>query len=191
MTENIFAPPLANLEITPQYPQEFYVVSGRKLFILSVLSFGLYIYYWSYKNWSNYKKITGDDIWPWARGLFCIFFIHKIYRRADYQVRVSGRSFNFDFEQWATVFVVLTVVANALDWMSVRIEGLAVIGAWILIVIPLRAFLVQKGQALLNFAAGDPEGLSNARFTFWNYLIVVPGIGLWILVLYNAWLAYN
>lgn len=193
MTENIFATPTANLETAPQAPQatpEFYVIAERKLFILSVLSLGLYMYFWSYKHWSNYKKATQDDIWPWARGLFCIFFVHKLYRRADHQIRISGRSYIFDFEQWATMLVVIIVAGHIVDKMSDHIESLAAVGTWLLISIPLRAYLMQKGQAMLNFAAGDADGSSNARFNIWNYLIMVPGAALWGFMLYTTLLSY-
>lgn len=193
MTENVFATPTANLETASQASQatpEFYVIAERKLFILSVLSLGLYMYFWSYKHWSNYKKATQDEIWPWARGLFCIFFVHKLYRRADHQIRISGRSYIFDFEQWATMLVVIIVAGHIVDKMSDHIESLAAVGTWLLISIPLRAYLMQKGQAMLNFAAGDADGSSNARFNIWNYLIMVPGAALWGFMLYTTLLSY-
>jgi hypothetical protein len=184
MTENLYAAPTANLETAAQTTSEFYVIAERKLFILSVLSFGFYMYFWSYKHWSNYKKATHDNLWPWARGLLCIFFVHKLYRRADHQIRITGRSYIFDFEQWATMLVVITVAAHVVDRLSDHIESTAVVSAWLFISIPLRAYLMQKGQALLNFAAGDAEGASNARFNLWNYLIMVPGAALWGLMFY-------
>lgn len=184
MTENVFATPTANLETAAQATPEFYVIAERKLFILSVLSLGLYMYFWSFKHWSNYKKATQADIWPWARGLLCIFFVHKLYRSADHQIRITGRSYIFDFEQWATMLVVITVAGHIVDKLSDHIEGTAAIAVWLFISILLRAHLMQKGQAMLNFAAGDADGSSNARFNVWNYLIMVPGAALWALMLF-------
>lgn len=184
MTENVFATPTANLQTAAQVTPEFYVIAERKLFILSVLSLGLYMYFWSFKHWSNYKKATQADIWPWARGLLCIFFVHKLYRRADHQIRITGRSYIFDFEQWATMLVVITVAAHIVDRLSDHIESTAAVAVWLFISIPLRAYLMQKGQAMLNFAAGDADGSSNARFNVWNYLIMVPGAALWALMLF-------
>ncbi|MGU9818361.1 hypothetical protein ACU684_23535 [Pseudomonas sp. LF135] len=184
MTENVFATPTANLQTAAQITPEFYVIAERKLFILSVLSLGLYMYFWSFKHWSNYKKATQADIWPWARGLLCIFFVHKLYRRADHQIRITGRSYIFDFEQWATMLVVITVAAHIVDRLSDHIESTAAVAVWLFISIPLRAYLMQKGQAMLNFAAGDADGSSNARFNVWNYLVMVPGAALWALMLF-------
>ncbi|MHC8342160.1 hypothetical protein [Pseudomonas sp. RT6P73] len=191
MSDNIYAPPLAQLEPVAEQPYAFYVVSPRKLMTLATLTFGLYFYYWSYKNWSLYKQATQADIWPWARGLLCIFFIHQLYRRANEKILGSGRTFNWDFEQWATVFVVLTVGANLLDAVARRVEGFAFLGGWLLLMIPLRAFVVCKSQPMINFAANDPEGLSNSRFTALNFLLMVPGVVLWAMTLFGMWIIYR
>lgn len=192
VTENVYAPPLAQLvETDVGQPSEFYVVSPAKFFTLAILTFGFYFYYWSYKNWSLYKQSTQADIWPWARGLFCIFFIHQLYRRANEKIRGSGRTYEWDYEQWATVYVVLTVGASLLDAVAKRVDGLAFLTAWLLLAIPLRAYVVSRSQSMINFAANDPQALGNSRFTAWNYLVMVPGVLLWALALFGVWIIHR
>lgn len=191
MSENVYVPPLAELEPVVERPYEFYVVSPRKLMILATLTFGLYFYYWSFKNWSLYKQSTQADIWPWARGLLCIFFIHQLYRRANEKIQGSGRTFEWDFEQWATVFVVLTVGANLLDAVVRRVDGFAFLGGWLLLMIPLRAFVVSKSQPMINFAANDPQALTNSRFTALNCLFMIPGALLWAMTLFGVWIIHH
>jgi hypothetical protein len=191
VSENIYSPPLAQLETDVQRPSQFYVVSPAKLFTLATLTFGLYFYYWSFKNWSLYKRSTQEDIWPIARGMFCIFFIHKLYRRADQQIRDSGRKFDWDYEQWATVFVVLTIGANLLDAAAKRVDSFAFLAEWLLVVMPLRAYVVSRSQPMINFAVDDPEALSNSRYTAWNYVVIVLGVALWALALYGVWIIHN
>lgn len=70
MSDNIYAPPTAELSEAVKPSAEFYVISQKKLLILSLLSFGLYTYVWAYKNWSLYKKANQADIVPLARALF-------------------------------------------------------------------------------------------------------------------------
>ena len=82
------------------------------------------------------------------------------------------------------MLVVITVAAHIVDRLSDHIESTAAVAVWLFISIPLRAYLMQKGQAMLNFAAGDADGSSNARFNVWNYLIMVPGAALWALMLF-------
>lgn len=187
MSENVYAPPLAQLETVAEQPSEFYVVSPAKLMTLAILTFGLYFYYWSFKNWSLYKKSTQADIWPWARGIFCIFFIHQLYRRANAKIRGSGRTHEWDYEQWATVFVVLTVGANVLNAVAKRVDAFAFLAGWLVLAIPLRAYVVSRCQPMINVAANDPQALSNSRFTVWNYLFMAPGALLWAMALFGLW----
>lgn len=119
------------------------------------------------------------------------FFIHQLYRRANEKIQGSGRTFEWDFEQWATVFVVLTVGANLLDAVVRRVDGFAFLGGWLLLMIPLRAFVVSKSQPLINFAANDPQGLTNSRFTALNYLFMLPGALLWAMSLFGVWIIHH
>lgn len=191
MTDNIYAPPTAELTDVLRTSSEFYVISKRKLLILGLLSFGLYTYVWAYKNWSLYKKINQVDIWPLARAFFFIFFMHQLYRRADDRVARSGRKFDFDFEQWATVFVVVTVGANLFDAAAGRIDSWHAYQNLSLLGTPVCAYILSQCQGLINFAAGDPEGQSNDRFNPWNYLVIVPGVVLWCLTFLGLWAIYH
>ncbi|WPN98880.1 hypothetical protein [Pseudomonas sp. MUP55] len=191
MNDNIYAPPTAQLTEVVNASSEFYVISKTKLLTLSLLSFGLYTYIWSYKNWSLYKKANQLDIWPLARAVFFIFFMHQLYRRADDRIARSGRKFDFDFEQWATVFVVVTVGSRLFEVAANRIEAWFAYKPLVLLAIPLCAYVLQQAQGLINFAAGDPEGQSNARFNLWNYLVIVPGVVMWGMTLLGLWAIYH
>ncbi|PIB44369.1 hypothetical protein AOA59_13540 [Pseudomonas sp. 2822-15] len=191
MNDNIYAAPTAELTETVKTSAEFYVISKTKLLVLSFLSFGLYTYIWSYKNWSLYKKAHQLDIWPLARAIFFIFFMHQLYRRAADRVARSGRKFDFDFEQWATVFVVVTVGARVFEVAAKRIDSWSVYQPLAILAIPLCAYILQQAQGLINFAAEDPEGKSNARFNLWNYLVIVLGAVMWGLTLMGLWTIYH
>jgi hypothetical protein len=187
MAENVYASPEANLLNEDVQAAGFYVVARWKFILLSVLSFGLYFYYWSYKNWSLYKQRTQEELWPVARGIFYIFFVHRLYRHADKTIHDSGRKSSWDLEQWATVFVVLTLLAVVLDKLSSHFEGLLYLSLFAMALLPLRAYVASEGQQLINLAANDPQGLGNNRLNAWNFLIIVPGIALWALVLIGTW----
>jgi hypothetical protein len=190
VSDNLYAPPTAELTDTARPSAEFYVISKKKLLILSLLSFGLYTYVWAYKNWSLYKQANQADMLPVARAFFFIFFIHKLYRLAYRRVVESGRKFDFDFEQWATVFVVLTVGANMFDAAAARIEAWSAYKNLTMLAIPICAYILQQSQGLINFAAGDPDGESNDRFSPWNYLVIVPGVVVWGLTFLGLWSIY-
>jgi hypothetical protein len=191
VNDNIYAPPTAELTDVVTTSSEFYVISKRKLLILGLLSFGLYTYVWAYKNWSLYKKANQADILPLARAFFFIFFVHKLYRLAHRRIVESGRRFDFDFEQWATVFVVVTVGSNVFDAVAARIDSWSAYKSLTILAIPVCAYILQQAQGLINFAAGDADGQSNDRFTPWNYLVIVPGIVMWVMTILGLWVIYR
>jgi hypothetical protein len=51
-------------------PSRFYVVPGWRFMLFGVLTAGLYILYWFWKNWKRIKETDGSDIWPIPRTLF-------------------------------------------------------------------------------------------------------------------------
>ena len=190
VSETIYTPPEANLMREDVKIPEFYVVARWKFLLLAILSFGLFFYYWSYKNWSLHKQRTQEELWPVARGFFYIFFVHKLYRHADKAIHDGGRKSSWDLEQWATVFVVLTLLTFAFDKLSSQFQvlSLSVIATALL---PLRAYVASEGQQLINLAANDPHGIENNRLTAWNFLIIIPGIVLWTLVFIGMWSVYG
>ncbi|MBQ8661749.1 MAG: hypothetical protein IJ482_05445 [Alphaproteobacteria bacterium] len=70
---------------------EYFSVSSLRLAVLSVLSLGLYFFYWSYKNWAAVKKYTKDDVWPilWSWFLW-LFFIIPLFVRMKNSLRQNG-----------------------------------------------------------------------------------------------------
>ena len=175
MTDNLYAPMQADLGRMDANEAEFYVVGRTKFLCLFVLTLGLYQLYWSYKQWSQYQKATGDAIWPVARGLFSIFFVHKLYARAAQRIRDNGRSYVWNHDQWATAFVVASVGPHLLGGLASNEQGIGVITGLVFGLIFVRIWVIARGQQAINVAANDPEGRMNARFTLLNYLWVVPG----------------
>lgn len=183
MTDNVYAPPQADLGQIEANESEFYVVGRAKLLCLFVLTLGLYQWYWSYKQWSQYKQATGAAIWPVARGVFSIFFVHKLYARATQRIRDSGGSYAWDHDQWATAFVVVSVGAYLLDALARKEQGFGVITWSVFALVFVRAWVTARGQQAINVAANDPGGRKNARFTWLNYLLVIPGSLFWLIFL--------
>lgn len=58
-------------------PAYFYISTPRLIF-MSVISLGIFISYWVYKNWSYIKERDGMDIMPFWRGWFAIFHFYSL-----------------------------------------------------------------------------------------------------------------
>ena len=83
--DNIYAPPQVPLETRsaerPALPP-FYVVSLRKLVLLSIATVGLYSLYWFWRHWKLHKLDRKLDIWPVPRAIFAIFFAHGLNEKS-------------------------------------------------------------------------------------------------------------
>lgn len=96
-------------------PLYLYVPIARVI-ILSIVSFGLYEAYWIYKNWRYLKEREGLMIQPFWRGIFGIFFCHKLFERIheDEQARAVQEP-TFSASGLATAWVVLIIISNLLS----------------------------------------------------------------------------
>ena len=45
-------------------PVEYYAVSSLRMFLLSLLSLGIYNIYWGFRQWKAYQETTKDDVNP-------------------------------------------------------------------------------------------------------------------------------
>ncbi|MQA55021.1 hypothetical protein [Pseudomonas piscis] len=184
MSDNLYAPPQADLATSlPEAKQPpFYVVSRGKFLTLFILTFGLYRVYWAYKNWKQFKQDSGEEMWPVARAIFAIFFTHALYREADARLKRDGQDFKWEHDGLATLFVVVSVANNVLDSLARNNIGFPLVDIANLLLIPALAWITWLGQRGLNAAAGDLHGQSNARFTPINYLFMVLGTLLLVVV---------
>lgn len=85
---------------------EYFSVSPLRLVVLSILSFGLYLFYWTYKNWAAVRKYTKDDVWPILWGWFLwLFFIIPLFLRMRDSLRKDGRPTK-GFMIYASLYIV-------------------------------------------------------------------------------------
>ncbi|MGZ0782342.1 DUF4234 domain-containing protein [Pseudomonas saponiphila] len=177
MSDNLYAPPQADLVAPSAHtaPQPFYVVSKAKFLTLYILTFGIYQLYWAYKNWHQFRHASGQELWPVARALFSIFFIHALYREADAILKRDGHSQDWRHDELATLFVGGVILNAVLDGLARQHMGYPFVDIASLALLPVLAWVTWLGQRGLNAAAGDPEGRSNARFTPLNFVLCALG----------------
>lgn len=189
MTDNPYAPPAAPLDDVGNEAAPFYVVGAAKFVVLYLATLGTYALYWFYRNWRLNKEATGEDMWPVARAIFSIFFIHALFRRVEQRLDAAGRRLDWNPEAQATLLVVLLVVSNVLDRVSARIETAGVLDVLSLVLLLPLAVVFLKAQAAINLACGDAAGDGNRRLTAANYLWIAIGGVLWVLILVGTFFA--
>lgn len=58
----------------------FLYIPVSRLILLSMLTFGVYCYYWQYKNWAYVRERTGTNISPFWRAWFWLFFVYALLK---------------------------------------------------------------------------------------------------------------
>ena len=172
-----------NSENTPA----FFPVSEGKLITLYILSFGLYGFYWFYKNWQLQQATMNKKISPFLRAMFSIFFTHSLFRRIDEKARHLEKKHQFNANMLATAFVGAVIVSNILDRISMNSGLLADMSSSKVIITSVILFLLStyplvKVQATVNRINNDMLGYLNHKYSIWNYLLIVLGIIFWLMM---------
>ncbi|MFT5063328.1 MAG: hypothetical protein ACI91G_000695 [Gammaproteobacteria bacterium] len=191
MTDNIYAAPEAgvsdtNKETAPP-PAQFYVVSQRKFLTLYIATFGLYAIYWHYKNWAYQKAALNLDIWPVARGLFNVFFVHALFSTAGDRVFGGGKVWTWNSSRLATGWVALWLtdrILNSLAQSGAISAAASMLGV---IAMPLMAYIAYQAQCAFNTAENDPYGERNSQFSSVNRVWIALGLLLWTLSAVGAY----
>ncbi len=161
---------------------DFYVVSKLKFSVLFLATVGLYLIYWFYINWRNYRDATGANVIPPLRSVFYIFFTHSLFNKIDSVLKNNKIEYSWSPRILATLFVVLSIVSNLLDRLSFKEIGSPLTDILSLVMLPFMLLIILKAQDAINFSQNDREGSSNSHFTLYNSLWVVLGVLFWVLM---------
>lgn len=196
MTDSIYAPPEAEITAPPGGGPRYYVVGMKKFLLLSTFTFGLYTYYWTYKNWRYIKEEEANDSWPIARGFFAIFWMHSLLADVDGHLITKQKDYTWSPGIIATIFVVLTIISNGADRVLDRfydyVTSFPPISVHIAVfAMPvIVAFVMRPAQRAINVACDDDEGTSNARLTAANWLWLVLGSIFWLGAIFGLYAIY-
>ena len=138
-----------NQDVNYSKPIVFYQSSVKKLVFASVLSCGLFEFYWMYKNWKNIRQDAKDnEIYPifqsWVLGIFFVWPLLKIIRLnlersktegSKYVYFAAGYTLCFWLQTAMMIFnllVPITQTAALILWglyMAVWLTGIATLAA--------------------------------------------------------------
>jgi len=187
MNENIYSTPESELDNGElDLDQEFYVVSIGKFSLLFFATMGMYSLYWFYRNWQLFKIRNGENIWPVARAIFSIFFVHSLFNKVDDKLKEAESSFSWHPSALATTYVVLSVLGHITDSLSSAEVGSPYTDFISLLAVPFFFYIMFKAQKAINTTENDLEGKSNSALTGANYFWVLFGIVLWAAVILGS-----
>jgi hypothetical protein len=185
--EESMIPVLENDAFTDEDQPRYFPVSEGKLMTLYILSFGLYGVYWFYKNWKLQEPMMDKKIYPVWRAIFSIFFTHALFRRIDQSASHLDKQHKFNANALATFFVAAIVISNILENLSGNSSILLNISGNSIIIFSLILFLastypILKVQATVNRINNDMLGYLNHKYSLWNYVLIMLGTLLWIMI---------
>ncbi|MBA1190797.1 hypothetical protein G7Z99_17365 [Pseudomonas entomophila] len=172
-----------HLPVTSVDEPMFFVVSPRKLIIMSILTASFYSLYWFYQNWRLYKRHSGESLWPLVRTIFGIFFIHGLLKRVDRQIKLTGRTYGWSPLLLTCAIWLLCIVYYALSMLQVLDPSPLRAMITIVLSTALGVWWSLTVQRAINFCVGDPEGESNSALSCANGVWILLGLLMWALAL--------
>ena len=184
MSENLYAPPATPVVDTQRVAAagtEFFVTGTTKLVLLYFATFGLYPMFWFYMHWARYKRFRRQPMWPVARALFPIFFVRLLADEIDDRLRRENQRHAWSPGANAIGFIVLSIVSTIASRIP---ESVSPMASWLpVFLLPPTAWSMVNIQRAANLACGDKLGALNARLGWANWLWLLVGGVLWLLVL--------
>ena len=185
MEANIYKAPEAELS-TPEFDQsKFYVVSDKKFLILFISTLGMYSLYWFYQNWKSYSEFNNENIMPFWRAVFSIFFTHSLFKKLYQRAKEENDSHDFNHSAMATLYVILSISSTITDNLATNGIGLPFTewGGYIALI--FYVFIFRKAQITSNIASCDPQGESNNSLSFANFIWIFIGLCLWAVMIFS------
>lgn len=182
MEENIYQTPASQV-VNEDDQNEFYVVSIRKFTLLFFLTLGIYSVFWFYKNWKEFKLFHDFSIWPVPRAIFSIFFVIQLFSYVKERLQINQSSYSFDAKGLGIAYIVFAVIDKGLSRLSYRNDESIVYDLLSIALLPVVYVILLKAQKAINHAVNDPDGSQNDSFTAANYVWMILGGILWLLVI--------
>lgn len=151
-------------EQSKQGNTNFYPISIKKFILLSLFSFGLYIPYWSYKNWQYIKEVKRPDIWPIARALFNPFWFYALFMWMEVDSEQRDKR-SWLIPTWAAGFCFFSLLIY--NGLNNRLDL-----AFITFIIPIALFLPLVKYANKVNGKDSLAYLNNSKIFIRNWIFI-------------------
>ncbi|NKF51453.1 DUF3857 domain-containing protein [Shewanella sp. WXL01] len=162
----LFVYALVSLIIDEEVEHEsvFYPVSISKFVLLTILTLGIYPYYWHYKNWQYIKKQDSPTIMPFFRAFFGTLWFYPLFAQINKRTQES-KSHKFIPLWLGAILALLLITVTVAD----RYFDESTIVLWVTIVVTLPLVIHINGINGANSSALK----ANSRWRPRNYIMVL------------------
>jgi len=163
-------PPEVSAEAAPQLPP-FFAVPVWKLALMSFFTFGLYEFYWFYRNWQRVRVREQVNISPFWRAFFGVIFCHECFAKIEkYGLAKEIAP--------SPPILILTIL-----WIVSAISSRLPDPFWMISMLSFIFLLPVQAYANRINIQEMPMHNRNARLTAWNWVGVAIGSGAFTLIL--------
>lgn len=184
MNANPYLAPQARVDVDPSAAgvsfaggAPLFAVSTTKLVVMSIATLGLYQFYWMYKHWQSIRTQSGEDISPFWRAFFGIFFINQLFTRMRAQTVSGGVEAGASTGGLAAGYIISNILGQVLS--RLRYPGLGIF-VGMLSVVPI---VIMQGEVNSYIDAVYPTADRNGRFSPANIVLIILGALFWALVM--------
>ncbi len=163
---------------------DFYIVSSRKLILLSVLSAGLYMLAWFYQHWHAYRRVTGKPVWPVIRAAFAVFFAYSLFSKIRGGAQARGVAMGWSPLAMTVLFILVGIGPVYAAFFVSTTLCTAIAPIWV----GIQTWILLCIQKTVNAAGGDPLGASNSGMTWVNGVWMTLGVS-WMTIEFTVALA--
>jgi len=168
---------LASYGLTEAAKPKFFVRRPGTLFVVSLVTAGLYDVYWMYQNWAAVRDASGKKLSPFWRTIFAIFYTYPLFKLMALTAKRNGydRDYSAGLLAIGYLFVPYITVAGS----GGRVVGVTtplMYGAQLLAAMVSIYFLVTAQQAAIFANSKGRSEPKFAPFSVFEIGIVVLGV---------------
>ena len=173
-------------------------ISIPRIYVLSILSFGLYLAYWLYKTWQQYRDHTGTVVYPVWHGLTIVVPVYQFFRLHTH-IRVfkdlmDARKLPNTLDP-AMVVVVVAIAGYGSAFLCFTLPesvdeiqfGIALLEVLYIVATVAVTWIVASVQKDINsyWSAVDANLAQRARIGKGEIIVAVIGLYLWTVTIYG------
>jgi len=166
---------------------EYFAISPKRLALFLILTFGIYEIYWFYKNWQAIKEFEGQEIYPFWRAIFAVFFCYSLFKKVLESAKSHAYKSSYSPAWLATAYILLLVIGNGLSRVESHDVGFNLIWLIIIIVAFISLLPVQKAINFNNKKIRKDFKLRK-EFSSGEVVLIVIGMILFLLVFIGVFL---
>lgn len=153
------------------YPAWF-GASVRRVVVMTMLSYGLYAVYWFERQYRYRQRITREDLWPLARGVFLVIFAADLFERIAVAASSRGKPVSWSATTLAALVFVPVVATYLVSWAE--LSAVATVALGYVRVALLAGALAVASRTVGELLVDDPDRAAG-RFSIVEVLLVFFG----------------